>query len=652
LTTALGATASLRTRPLLGHDEQMTIPPADPSPAAVGGSLSSDSAVPAVWEQRFRAPSVGMPQWGRLAPQRCIVSSNQGGTTEVYAWSPGGRLRQVTDRRNGTSLAGISPDGTDIWWFDDTDGDEFGTWRVEPWDGSSPARPAHPALQPGYSAGLALAEDGTCLVGRSDDDGCEIWRLDPADAGGERAEPVLVYRSEQDAEVADVTHDGELWCLEHAEHGDNRHAALRLLARDGTLVADLWDGPGLGLDALGFAPGDARMLVAHERRGRQELLVWDGARPGGGVNELAVDATGEHDADWYPSGDALLVSAINGARSTLYRHDLTAGRTEPLPSPVGTIEGAAVRPDGDVWLAHSSGEHPPSVRDAAGAVVLAPDGPPAPLGVAVEDIAVEASWGAIHALVSTPIGEGPHPAVCYVHGGPAAHDEDAYEPRAAALVDAGYACIQVNYRGSTGYGSTWRDALEASVGLTELEDIAAVRGALVERGVIDPARVALLGASWGGYLTLLGLGVQPELWAVGVAVVPVADYVAAYDDEMEPLKAFDRALFGGTPEERPEAYRQASPITYVDRVQAPVLVMAGENDSRCPIRQIENYLARLAELGRGHEVYRFDAGHGSLVVEERLQHMRVQLAYLARHLPVASSLVAVEHASPAEALSR
>jgi dipeptidyl aminopeptidase/acylaminoacyl peptidase len=145
--------------------------------------------------------------------------------------------------------------------------------------------------------------------------------------------------------------------------------------------------------------------------------------------------------------------------------------------------------------------------------------------------------------------------------------------------------------------------------------------------------VVLAGGSWGGYLTLLGLGTRPDRWALGLAAVPVADYVAAYEDEMEPLKAFDRSLFGGSPAEVPEKYALASPITYVDAVRVPVLVMAGENDPRCPIRQIENYLARLAERGVPHEVYRYDAGHGSLVVEERIRQMRAELDFVRRHLP-------------------
>ena len=186
---------------------------------------------------------------------------------------------------------------------------------------------------------------------------------------------------------------------------------------------------------------------------------------------------------------------------------------------------------------------------------------------------------------------------------------------------------------STGYGTLWRDGLIGRPGLTELEDVAAVHDWAVHSGLSDPDGCVISGASWGGYLTLLGLGTQPQRWALGLAVVPVADYVTAYLDEMDSLKALDRGLFGGAPDEAPEVYEECSPLTYVDRVRAPVLVMAGENDARCPIRQIENYLARLAGRGAPHDVYRFEAGHGSLVVEEQIRQVAAQLDFLHRHLP-------------------
>lgn len=163
--------------------------------------------------------------------------------------------------------------------------------------------------------------------------------------------------------------------------------------------------------------------------------------------------------------------------------------------------------------------------------------------------------------------------------------------------------------------------------------MAAVREWVVAEGLADPGRLVLAGNSWGGFLTLLGLGVQSESWAVGLASVPVADYVSAYEDEMEPLKALDRALFGGSPADVPDRYEASSPLTYVDKVGAPVLISAGVNDARCPIRQIENYVSRLEALRKPHELYRYEAGHGSLVMEERVKQFANGLAFVKRHLP-------------------
>ncbi|MGH3622422.1 MAG: alpha/beta hydrolase family protein, partial [Sciscionella sp.] len=101
---------------------------------------------------------------------------------------------------------------------------------------------------------------------------------------------------------------------------------------------------------------------------------------------------------------------------------------------------------------------------------------------------------------------------------------------------------------------------------------------------------------------------------------------------MEPLRAFDRALFGGGPEEVPQRYQECSPISYVDDVRAPLLVLAGENDPRCPIRQIHNYLDRLARRGAEYETYFYDAGHGSLVVAETIKQTAVEVHFAMRAL--------------------
>jgi dienelactone hydrolase len=580
------------------------------------------------WAARFRAPRVFLPSWAADAPDRCLYLSNASGRRELYGWDRATDAhRQVTDRRNGTRYGEIDPAGTWIWWFDDTDGDEWGCWLREPFGGGGAAEPAVPGLPMAYQAGLALGR-GSVLVGTSDGSGITVY-FGPYGEGT----PRVIYAHRQHAGVVGLSADDALACIVHSERGDVLHPAARVVrTADGGTVADLDDGAGRAVDPIAFSPtpGDTRVLVAHERRGRQELLLWDPVA--GTEQELAIDLPGELSGRWYPDGTAILVTHAHAARTELYRYGLADAALSALDIPRGVVEDATVRPDGAVEFAWSSAAASPVVRDGAGTVLLRPAGPPAPPGVDLDDAWVDGPGGRVHALVSRPAGDGPYPTIFLLHGGPHSADADLFSAGRSAYVDAGYCVVHVNYRGSTGYGAAWRDGLIGRPGLTELDDVAAVHDWAVHSGLSDPDRCVIAGGSWGGYLTLLGLGTQPERWALGLAMVPVADYVAAYADEMDSLKALDRGLFGGTPEDAPEVYERCSPLTYVDQVRVPVLVVAGQNDARCPIRQIENYLARLTAP---HEVYRFDAGHGSIVVDEQIRQMDAQLDFLRRHLPAA-----------------
>ena len=93
------------------------------------------------------------------------------------------------------------------------------------------------------------------------------------------------------------------------------------------------------------------------------------------------------------------------------------------------------------------------------------------------------------------------------------------------------------------------------------------------------------------------------------------------------------ALFGGTPDEKPDLYERSNPITYADAVDAPVLFVIGENDSRCPLGQALAYVDKLAERDAPHDVYRFGTGHGSAVLDEDVRQIRAILAFLDRTLP-------------------
>jgi dienelactone hydrolase len=582
--------------------------------------------VTARWQARFRAPRVSLPDWALHAPHRCLYASDVSGVVEQYAWDRTTDVhRQATDRPNGTLSGTLSPDGEQIWWFADTDGDEFGVWMVQPFAGGED-RVAVPGVGAAYPAGLEIGAS-VVAVGRSTDDGSELWL---APSGGT---PRVVYRHEDPASVDALTLDDELLVLSHSEHGDPRYPALRVLrTSDDTVVAGKWDGEGLGLHALEFAPlpGDRRLLVGHERRGREELLVWDVAT--GTETEVVLDLPGDVTAGWYPDGRRCWSATTTPPAARCTATTSAAGRWSGwTPRPASS----AAPPPGPTaaWeLAWSSSERPPVIRRADGPVVLAAPGAEPPAAYPVEDRWVPGPGGDVHALVVRPAGEPPYATAFLVHGGPESADDDSYRARRAAYVDAGYAVVHVNYRGSTGYGSSWRDALTGRPGPTELEDVAAVHDALAAEGLLDPARALITGGSWGGFLTLLGLGTQPERWAAG-------HRRGAGGRLPGRLRGRDGGAAGLRPgavrrltDEVRDRYVRSSPITYVEAVRAPVLVVAGANDPRCPIRQIENYLAASRSSGKPHEVYRFDAGHGSLVIEETIRQVETALDFALRHV--------------------
>ncbi|MET0965094.1 MAG: prolyl oligopeptidase family serine peptidase [Nakamurella sp.] len=609
--------------------------------AVVPATLFDDPEREQRWRTRFSAVRVSLPDWARDNPDHAVYISNASGRYEVSCWDvPADVATIATDRPDGTVHATLSADGETLWWFDDTAGDEFGSWRAQPFGAAADpgatqgaAVLALPTVPAGYPAGLEVGRS-TVLAGFSDDDGTRIYLA----SGG--TEPVVVYQHVEDGGVGALSTDENIWVLSHSEHGDSRYPALRAFSQpSGDVIGELSDAPGKGLAAVSFSPvpGDQRLLVGHERRGRDELLIWDLAS--GAATDLLLDLPGDLDADFYPDGQALLVVHTHAGRTTVHRYEFATGAVTDLPVNTGVVSGASARPDGSVWYRWSSAAAPGQLRvlrpNGSDEVLLRPAGAQAPGSEPVSDIWVDGPGGPIHALLGIPADpdrDGDHkrgwPTVFAVHGGPAAGDEDSFDASRAAWLDAGFAVVQVNYRGSTGYGSAWRDALTERIGHTELADIAAVYDQLVADGAVDPARAVIAGYSWGGYLALLALGVQPERWAAGVAGVPVADYVAAYEDEMEPLRAYDRALCGGSPQDVPDAYRDSSPNSYIDRVRSPVLILAGENDPRCPIRQIDNYLDLLAERDVRYALYRYDAGHGSMVVAERMRQVACEIAFV------------------------
>jgi dipeptidyl aminopeptidase/acylaminoacyl peptidase len=500
-------------------------------------------------------------------------------------------------------------------------------------DGSS-TRALLTGVGDGWSEGLSWV-DGSVAVALTDGAAYRVFVGSPGGKGRllvESSHPLGIGR-EWETTPGGLSADGALLCLRTTERGDMLHFSLSVLdAGSGLPMAELVD-EGLSLRVAQWSPvpGDQRLAVVHELDGWDRPAVWNPLT--GERRNFSIELPGEIDVvDWYPDGQALLLTHWHEGRSQLYRLELDSGEYTMVHDPEGYVSAAGVRPDGTVWLRAESGTWAPRTRAIDGTPVLEPPGASLP-GAPYRSLRFEGPSGEpTHMLLAAPDRPAPFPIVMLVHGGPEWADPDAYDPWAAALVEHGIGVARVNYRGSTGFGVEWRTAIHhGNIGIPEVTDVVAGLGYLIDMGLADPQRCALEGWSWGGYIATLAAGLHPDAFAAIIAGIPVCDSVMTHEDCSPSQQAYDRAIMGGSPTEVPERYAERSPSTYLDRVRSPMLIIAGEHDSACPIRQVRWYADQLSERRQTVRLHVYDAGHHANSVEERITQAELQLDFLTEH---------------------
>jgi dipeptidyl aminopeptidase/acylaminoacyl peptidase len=382
--------------------------------------------------------------------------------------------------------------------------------------------------------------------------------------------------------------------------------------------------------------GSGRLVASTSRSGVERPLV---VEPDGSVRDFPFeDVPGElRPVSISDDGRTLLVVGAHRTVERLVVLDVDSGELRTIEGITGDLNswggaGTFLRSDGKVVVTREDGTMLPEVLlvDPADGQVLETLLPttPVPASRPFRSLDVPTTGDATaQGWLVTPDGPGPFATILDVHGGPQAHELDRFFPDAQAWVDRGFAFFTLNYRGSTGFGREYEQAIWGEVGRRELDDMVAARETLVREGIADPDRILLHGGSYGGYLTLLGLGRRPALWAGAIAYVAIADWRMLYEDG-EGLRDYQSALFGGTPDETPELHVEASPVTYVEQLRAPLLIIQGRNDARCPARQMEDYVARASALGKDVTIDWFDAGHGHGATETRVAWCRRSIEFV------------------------
>jgi dipeptidyl aminopeptidase/acylaminoacyl peptidase len=424
--------------------------------------------------------------------------------------------------------------------------------------------------------------------------------------------------------LLDVSPDGERALLRLGPRG-----ARYIVVRD--LVSRVDDYVTSGEQAC-FGP-DGRSVYARSDAGEYPILikVLDGA-----VEVLASSDTAEVEAfALTPSGNqiAVLWNQRGGLSELVILTPIGARVVEPLPG--GVLSGLAWSADGSTLTFTAEGPGQPhgvwTLDDLGLHVVSGVPAAPNAVRPTLERFAAHDGLE-LTGWLFRPATSGPHPTVLWFHGGPEAQERPGHGPLFQSLAARGIAVFAPNVRGSSGFGRSFVNADNGPLRYAAIADVRSCVEHLVDSGAADRSRVGIMGRSYGGYLTLAALTTYPELFAVGIDVCGMSSFATFYE-HTEPWIASAAVSKYGDPVADEELLRDLSPMTRIDRLRTPLMVVHGENDSNVPVIEAEQVVAALAERGVEHRYLLFpDEGHELLHRSSRAEYLRETVDWLTKHL--------------------
>jgi dipeptidyl aminopeptidase/acylaminoacyl peptidase len=353
-----------------------------------------------------------------------------------------------------------------------------------------------------------------------------------------------------------------------------------------------------------------------------------------------------------PDGRQVTWTGNVDGNTDIFIHDLASGKTSALPLPKGVNElggsESAFTRDGaqllyyhngptapnDAWIYETSSAKSHQVTQSLVAGVRSQD--------MVEPFLVhypsrDGKW-TISAFVYVPYNlprQPVSPAIVYVHGGPTSQTVNSFPRFLQYMANQGYLVIAPNYRGSTGYGKEFQQANLFDMGGGDLQDVLAAADWIKQSGYVDPKKLILMGGSYGGYMTMMGVTKAPEMWAAGVPIVPFVNWFTEIQNEDPVLQQSDLATMGDLVKNK-ALYEDRSPIHFIDRVNAPLLLLAGGHDPRCPHEESQQVADAIKKRGGvvEYKVYE-NEGHGFSKVENQIDAYRRAAEFLKAHVPPA-----------------
>ncbi len=351
-----------------------------------------------------------------------------------------------------------------------------------------------------------------------------------------------------------------------------------------------------------------------------------------------------------PDGSSLTWSANVEGNTNLYLYQLASRKAEMLPLPAG-VNGLAGDPtafsrDGSRLLYHHNGPTAPNdlwsydlkskvTQQLTHALVG---------GLRTADMVEpylvhypsrDGKW-TISAFAYIPnniLRNGKFPAIVYIHGGPTGQFVNTFNRQIQYLVNQGYLVIAPNFRGSTGYGKDFMRANYRDEGGGDLNDIVDAAEWVAKSGFVDPKKLVSMGGSYGGYLTMMAVTKYPDMWGVGVSIVPYVNWFTELSTEDPAIRAYDISIMGD-PVQNKALYEDRSPINFIDRIKAPILLIAGGNDVRDPSNEAQQVADAIKKKGGVVQLKIYQGeGHQFSRIETQIDEMKAISDFLKVHVP-------------------
>lgn len=566
----------------------------------------------------FKMPSVQYVFSARRDPHRAIVVSNRSGNYQLHTIDFNtGFTRQITTAKQGKLFGSLSADGRYVYTLNDEDGSEYGHFARMQFDGEV-ARDITPNAEKYFSYSVSTSYDGKTLCFTATlDKHNNVFVVCEDEDGAHALEKK--YSSKHSLSESICSPDGIFVCVSELNTITKRSALILLSIKGAS--ATVRSRNFTSVTPLSFSLIKPQTILALIRiRNWYRPVFYDFMRNRTTEVKHPAFRGDVWVLQWEEDKNQMILCDVYHAGQKLYLYNTHTKKLKRIGPKTGSFNfhfgSTILLKDGTIILKWNDFNTPSRLIK-----IHAPHHDtwseiPEWSSQKISEYAIENKWARssdgerVNMLIARPrTAKRPIPFVINIHGGPHGFTGDEYSPEAYSWLQNGFGYCSVNYRGSIGFGKKFERKIYGNPGKWEVEDVVVARRWLVKNKYAISKQITLYGWSWGGYVTLLALGKYPALWHRGIAGAAIADCIMQYEDEPAYFKTQDQEKFGGTPATVKSRYIESSPITYIDRIQAPILLLHGKNDMRCPTRQVKFFDKKLRALKKVVRIEWFSFGH-------------------------------------------